>query len=95
MTKLLKHVRGENRGKIVLYTLSTCQWCRKTKDLLNSMGVEYYYVDVDLLEEGELDAITAEVDRWNPNQSFPTIVFNDAHAVLGFNEKEIRAALGT
>lgn len=30
----VKHVPGEDRGKIALYALSTCGWCAKTKELL-------------------------------------------------------------
>ena len=45
----VEHVAGKNVGKIMLYALSTCGWCRKTRDLLESLGVEYDYVYVDLL----------------------------------------------
>ena len=44
-----KHVPGRNAGKVMLYALSTCVWCNKTKKLLNELGVEYDYTDVDLL----------------------------------------------
>ena len=46
----IEHVNGENRGKILLYALSTCGWCKKTKGLLNKLGVEYSYIYVDLVE---------------------------------------------
>jgi len=45
----MKHVEGENKGKVILYALSTCVWCKKTKRLLNQLGVDYYFIDVDLL----------------------------------------------
>jgi len=48
--KYVKNVQGNNAGDIFLFALSTCVWCRKTKSLLNELGVEYSYVDVDLLE---------------------------------------------
>jgi len=33
----------------MLYALSTCVWCKKTKELLASLGVDHSYVFVDLL----------------------------------------------
>ena len=40
----IEHVKGENKGKITLYALSTCGWCKKTKKLLDDLGVEYHYI---------------------------------------------------
>ena len=37
----LKHVPGKDKGKIMLYALSTCGWCQKVKRFLNNLGVEY------------------------------------------------------
>ena len=46
----VEHVSGKNMGHTMLYALSTCVWCKKTKQLLDDLGVEYDYVFVDLLE---------------------------------------------
>ena len=86
-----EHVEGENKGKIMLYALSTCGWCRKTKELLNELGVEYEYIYVDLLEDK--DTAMDEVIKWNPRRSFPTLVIDDK-CIVGFKEDEIRAVLG-
>ena len=40
-------VDGKNVGDIFMYALSTCVWCRRTKALLNELGIAYQYVDVD------------------------------------------------
>jgi len=88
----MKHVKGKNKGNIVLYALSTCGWCRKTKDLLKDLGVEYKFVDVDLLEGEEREEIMEEVKRWNPQCSFPTIVINNK-CIVGYDEQKIRGAI--
>ena len=90
----LKHVAGENRGKVVLYALSTCGWCKKTKELLNRLGVEYSYVDVDVLDPEEKTSVKEEIRRWNPACSFPTIVVNDETCIKGFDEVKIKEMLG-
>jgi glutaredoxin-like protein NrdH len=91
----VEHVDGKNRGKIMLYALSTCGWCAKTKDLLRQMGVEFDYTYVDLLEGKEQDDAMNMVEKFNPNGSFPTLVIDNRKAIIGFREQEIREALGT
>ncbi len=85
-----KTVEGTYKGKIVLYALSTCMWCRMTKDLLKDLGVAYHYVDVDLLEAAEKETARQEIRKWNPKGSYPTIVIDDRTCISGFDEAEIR-----
>ncbi len=89
----LKHVPGKNVADIKIYALSTCPWCKKTKALLDSLGIEYFYEDVDLLTGSERDSVVQVVKKWNPNMSFPTVVINDAKCIVGFREDEIKEAL--
>jgi glutaredoxin len=86
-------VEGKDCGKVTFYGLSTCIWCRKTRNLLDKLGVAYEYVYVDQLSPAEQEKAMAEVRRWNPNESFPVLVFNDSACVLGFDEQKIRAAV--
>jgi glutaredoxin len=85
-----RHVEGRSRGTIVIYALSTCMWCRMTKSLLKEIGVAYSYVDVDTLDGAEKDQAKAEIKRWNPSGSYPTIVIDDHEAISGYDEAEIR-----
>ena len=89
-----EHVDGKNRGKIMLYALSTCGWCAKTKDLLRELGVEFDYTYVDLLDGAEQDETMERVEKFNPSGSFPTLVIDNRKCIVGFREKEIREALG-
>ncbi len=89
-----KQVSGENRGKIVLFALSTCVWCKKTKRLLNEHGVEYSFVDVDQLQGSEKEEVFAEMKKWNAKGSFPTLVINDKDCIVGYKEAEIKEVIG-
>jgi len=89
----LEHVPGKKSKKVVVYALSTCPWCRKAKNLLNELGVEYYFTDVDLASDKEKQELIATVRKWNPASSFPTIVLDDKKCIIGFKESEIREAL--
>ena len=89
-----QHIKGKNKGKILLYALSTCGWCKKTKDLLNDLGVEYSYIFVDLLDEADKENVMNDVRKWNPICSFPTVVINEKECIVGFKEDKIKEALG-
>ena len=88
----MRHVSGQNKGPIILYALSTCIWCRKTKQLLDQLGVEYNYVEVDLLQGDDRTKATDEVKKMNPRCSFPTLSIND-QCIVGFDEQKIMEAL--
>ena len=75
------------------YTLSTCSHCKRAKDLLRQLGVQFEYTDVDLLSGTEKDAVIAEVRKINPMVNFPTIIIGDK-VIVGANEFAIRDALG-
>jgi glutaredoxin-like protein NrdH len=91
----MEHVPGTSKGKVILFALSTCGWCAKTKALLKELGVDHYYVFVDLLPQEHLEDAIKEVEKFNPHGSFPTLVINDGtHVIIGFKEQEIREALG-
>lgn len=87
-----ERVDGKDKGKITLYALSTCIWCKKTKELLTSMGVSFNYIYVDLLKGEDRDKAIQEVKRYNSSSSFPTLVIGDK-GIVGYREKEIKEAL--
>ena len=89
------HITGINKGKVIMYGLSTCVWCKKTRQLITDLGVDFDYVYVDLLGGDEEEKAIREVKRFNPSVSFPTVVINDERAILGFDEQAIRKALSS
>jgi glutaredoxin-like protein NrdH len=89
------HITGKNKGKVVMYGLSTCIWCKKTRQLLTDLGVDFDYIYVDLLSGNEEEGAIREVKRFNPSVSFPTVIINDERAILGFDEQAIRKAFSS
>ena len=88
------HVDGKNKGNVMLYALSTCGWCKKTKELLNNLGVEYDYIYVDLLKGDAQDEAIKEIKKFIRACNFPTMVINDKKCIVGYNEEDIKEALG-
>jgi len=87
------YVDGDDRGDIVLYALSTCGWCKKTKQFLDDLGVQYRYKHVDLAFGEEREQLLEEVKQWNPRCSFPTIVLG-GRCIVGFKPEEVKEVLG-
>lgn len=88
-------VNGKNKKHhVILFALSTCGWCRKTKELLKSLEVEFNYVDVDTLSGNDLVTVRQEVKKHNPRISFPTIVIdNGKEVIIGYQDEKIREVL--
>ena len=80
-------------AKVKMYTLSTCSHCKATKKFLSDNGINFDYVDVDLLQGNDRQRILEEVEQYNPNRSFPTILIGDI-VIIGFKENDIKEALG-
>ena len=90
----IEHINGNDMGKVMLYALSTCQWCEKTKALLKELGVAFDFEYVDLLDGKEQDETMNALERVNPHGSFPTLVIDGRRCIIGFREQEIREAFG-
>jgi glutaredoxin/uncharacterized HAD superfamily protein len=88
------HVQGRKSLDVILYALSTCPWCRKVKQLLDDLGIEYDYVYVDLLDDSERDTTVASLKKLHATLSFPMTVVSHGRVVVGYNEKEIREVIG-
>ena len=80
--------------KVKLYALSTCGWCKKTRRFLDAHDLDYEVEYVDLLSGAEKARCMAELERWNPRRTFPTVVVDDKEVVVGFKEKHLREVLG-
>ncbi len=90
--------RGTVAGKhdehqVNFYGISTCIWCRKTRQFLEENDVAFDFVYVDLLEGDEREAVKDEIRKWNPRVSFPTLVFDDDVCIVGYKTDQIREAL--
>nr|MDO8135936.1 glutaredoxin family protein [Candidatus Njordarchaeum guaymaensis] len=87
-------VPGKNKKhKVLLYALSTCVWCKRTKQLLNDNGIEYDYVDVDLCSPKDQEEIKRDIVRRGGTIGFPCIIVDDKALILGFREDKLKEAL--
>jgi glutaredoxin-like protein NrdH len=80
--------------QVMFYGLSTCIWCRKTRQFLEDQGVTFDYVYVDLIHGQEREEVKERVRKWNPSVSFPTIVIDDSECVVGYKPDKLKEVLG-
>jgi len=78
---------------VKVYSLSTCSHCKSVKKLMDECTVKYEFVDVDRLKGEERKAILADVKKFNPRCSFPTVIIGDK-VIVGYKEEKIKEALG-
>ncbi len=77
---------------VKLYALSTCPYCKMTKQYLSENGVQYEATDVDLLQGEERQQTIDEVKRISGGTSFP-VVEVDGQVVVGFNKPKLKELL--
>ncbi|MFX1485830.1 MAG: glutaredoxin family protein [Promethearchaeota archaeon] len=91
--KIIKVPGPNKRHKVLLYALSTCMWCMKTKGFLKNNGIEYEYVDVDLNSKEDKEEIRKQIHRLGGRFSFPAIIIDEEYLITGYDEDRIRRAL--
>jgi glutaredoxin len=77
---------------VKVYALSTCPYCKMTKQYLTENGVEYEHTDVDQLEGEERQKAIDEVKRLSGGTSFPVVEIDD-EVVVGFNKTRLKELL--
>jgi glutaredoxin-like protein NrdH len=87
-------VTGRNsKHKVFLYTLSTCVWCKMTKQFLKDNNIQFDYVDVDLCTEEDKNKIRKEIQNKGGALSYPTTIVDDKAVIMGFRKDLLKKEL--
>jgi len=90
----ISKVTGENnKHKVFMYALSTCVWCKMTKQYLKDNSVEFEYVDVDLCTEEDKNKIRKDIQDKGGSLSYPTTIVDDKKVITGFRKDLLKEAL--
>ena len=84
----------QGNHKVVLYALSTCVWCKMTKQYLKDNNIEYNYIDIDLCSDEDKQKIRQEIQSKGGPLSYPTTIIDDKVVVTGFRKDLLKEALG-
>jgi glutaredoxin-like protein NrdH len=83
-----------NKHQVFVYALSTCVWCKLTKQFLNDNNIEYEFVDVDLADEKDKEKIHETIQSKGGMLTYPTIVVDDNIVINGFRKDKLTEVLG-
>ena len=61
---------------VLVYALSTCPWCRKTKQWFTDSKIAFEFVDVDTLPADEQDEVADKAFKLSGGRRFPVVVIN-------------------
>ena len=79
--------------KVLMYAISTCAWCKMTKKHLKDNEVEYEYIDVDLCNDKDRQAIRKDIEKRGGQPNYPIIIVDDKIMINGFRKDKINEAL--
>jgi glutaredoxin len=90
----VQKVPGKNKkNKVLIYALSTCAWCKMTKQFFRDNGIEFEYVDVDSCNDEDKDMIKEDILNRGGSLSYPTIIIDDKTLITGFRKDKIKEVL--
>lgn len=92
--QLTKVSGTKNDHKVTVFALSTCVWCKLTKQYLSENGVTYEFVDVDLLNEKDKNTVHQTITSKGGLLSYPTTIVDDKIVITGFRKEQLKEALG-
>ena len=78
--------------KVSMYTLSTCPWCRKTKNYFTEHHIPFDFIDYDLADETTQSRIIEELDAKGVN-GFPYVKI-DNNVIVGYNPNRYAELMG-
>jgi glutaredoxin-like protein NrdH len=84
----------KNTHKVTVYALSTCVWCKLTKQFLSDNEVAYDFVDVDLLSSEDKSKAHEAILSKGGNIGYPTTIVDDKTLITGFRKDQLKEALG-
>lgn len=78
--------------RVFLYALSTCPWCRKTKQWFTDNHVAFEFVDVDTLPEDEQREAADKAFELSGGRRFPVTVIN-GEVITGYSPSRFQEHL--
>ncbi|HOW89814.1 MAG TPA: glutaredoxin family protein [Elusimicrobiales bacterium] len=79
--------------KVKMYTLSTCLWCKRTKQFFQDRNIPFEAVEYDKADEAEQERIMSEMRSKGCGGSFPFVCIG-SDAVQGYDPDEFERLLG-
>ncbi len=73
--------------KIMIYALSTCPWCKKSKSFFAERNIPFEFIDYDKASEEEQQKIREVCLEHGDSIAFPFVIIGD-DVVVGYNPQK-------
>lgn len=80
---------AEFKGRVLIFSIPTCRFCKRAKSLLSELAVPYHDVNLERYPERRQEA-----QERTGRRSVPQIFFNDQH-IGGYDELKKAVSNGT
>jgi len=81
--------------QIVVFSLSTCGFCKRAMTYLENCGIAYSYVHLDKVPLDQKTIVKKELqESFNTAVAFPFVIINDSEPLVGFVEADWKEKLG-
>lgn len=78
--------------EVKMYTLSTCPWCKKTKEFFREHNIPFEYIDYDQTDDETKEKIIKEMRSHGAN-GFPYVKIGN-NIVIGYKPDEYSSLMG-
>lgn len=83
-----EHMEKKQQKRVVIFTTSTCSWCRRAKQYLKENKVRFREVDV-----GRNPSAAKDLVRVSGQRGVPVLLINN-RPIVGFDKQQIDRLLG-
>jgi glutaredoxin-like protein NrdH len=83
----------QSKQRPTVYIITTCPRCRRVKEYLDQLGIDYDLVAVDTMPREDRVKIIDNFRKYHPIVSFP-IVESGEVILIGTNPDEVRQVFG-
>jgi len=73
--------------EVTVYALTTCPWCRKTKQWFTDSKIAFESIDVDALPVKEQDEAAEKAYKLSGGRRFPVVVIN-GEVIVGYSPQK-------
>lgn len=89
------HDGSRQERDVKVLALSTCGFCKRGMEFLDSHNIKYQYLYVDLLPKEQRKRLSEEFkEKFKQRGLYPTLIVDDEEFQLGFIEKAWAKSLG-
>jgi glutaredoxin-like protein NrdH len=98
MREKLEYTKVDGRRaepQIVVFSLSTCGFCKRAMTFLENQGFAYQYIHLDKVPLDQKTSVKKELqENFNTAVAFPFVLINDKDTLVGFVEADWKARFG-